>query len=66
MEELVAIKVKLKLRECRKQSDEKQNELFFPLPNMDGIGEKNRFYYKSGEFVKPLCILFHYCISGAV
>lgn len=65
MEELVAMQVKLKLRECRKPVMRKRTS-FFPFLDMDGIREKNRFYYKSGQFVKPLYILFHYCIAGAV
>lgn len=65
MKELVAIQVILKLRESRKTVIRNQIS-FFPLLDMDGIGEKNRFYYKSGEFVKSLYILFHYCIAGKV
>lgn len=64
MKELVAIPVKFKLRESRKPVIRNLIS-FFPLLDTDGIGEKNRFFYKSGKFVKPLYILFHYCIAAA-
>lgn len=65
MEESAAIQVKLKLRGCRKPTMRNRTS-FFPLLDMDGIGEKNRFYYKLGEFVKPLYILFHFHVAAAV
>lgn len=64
MEALVAMQVKLKWKECRKPVVRKRTSSF-PLPDIHGIGEKNRFYYKSGDFVMLLYILFHYCIVGA-
>lgn len=65
MEEFVVIQVKLKLRESRKSVIRNQTNLF-PLLDMDGIGKKTSFDYKSGEFFKLLYILFHYCIAGAI